>query len=324
MNCELKTDHEESRIRALERLEVLDTDLEAPFENIISLIEQVMQVPICAVSFVDRNRQWFKAQRGLDVGETPRNISFCTHAIQQSKPLIIRNALEDLRFRTSPLVVGAPFIRSYAGIPLKVLEGYCIGSLCAIDTKPRDFQEHEITILEHFAKLVVSELELRLIASTDHLTGALTRRAWSEGAKVEMNRALRYKRPLSLAVLDIDKFKLINDTYGHSAGDAVIKTIAGLCMENMRKSDFFGRLGGEEFALLMPETDGNEALSVMERMRWLITDTAVNVGEDVNITASIGVTQLGESEKQLDTFLERADKALYQAKKTGRNRTIVV
>jgi GGDEF domain-containing protein len=257
--AEAKLDDEQGRMCALERLRVLDTAEEPPFEKIVTLVQQILQTPFCAVSLVDEQRQWFKARRGLGVRETPRDISFCTHTIQQTEPFVIRDAARDARFAANPLVTGDPHIRSYAGVPLLMPDGYQIGSLCTIDTRPREFPENEITILENFASLVVDELELRQIASTDQLTGALTRRAWLEGAAAEIKRSQRYGRPLSMAIMDIDRFKTINDTHGHLVGDVVIRSLAELCISTKRESDVFGRFGGEEFVLLMPETDAAEA-----------------------------------------------------------------
>jgi diguanylate cyclase (GGDEF)-like protein len=319
----LKNDDEEGRLRALDRLAILDTTAEAPFDKIVNLVRQVLHVPMCAVSLVDRNRQWFKAQCGLGVGETARDISFCTHAIGGPAPFIVRNAVDDPRFSGNPLVIGTPFIRSYAGIPLSTRDGYNIGTLCAIDTKPRDFPDSEIAILENFAKVVVDELELRQIASSDHMTGALSRRAWTDAAQMEINRASRYGRPLSLAILDIDKFKVINDTYGHPAGDIVIKRLAALCMASIRESDLFGRFGGEEFALLMPETNLGDAERAIERIRTAFAGEPIDTGCSIGATVSIGLALLDVGETDVSALIDRADKALYQAKNAGRNCTVV-
>jgi diguanylate cyclase (GGDEF)-like protein len=322
MLSDSKTNDEEGRLLALKRLEVLDTPEEAPFEKIVGLVEQVLNVPMCAVSLVDRDRQWLKARRGLS-SETPRAVSFCTHTIQQTLPFIVRDALDDPLFAQNVLVKGAPFIRSYAGIPLKTPDGYNIGSLCAIDVKPREFAEAEVAILERFAKIVIDELELRQVASSDHLTGALSRRAWMQRAQEEVARAQRYGRPLSLAMLDIDKFKSINDTYGHPAGDGVITSVAKNAMSTIRQSDIFGRLGGEEFGLLMPETTAESARSLAERLRSQVEGTTLDLGSPVNCTISIGIAEMTAQAAELEVLVQLADQALYKAKSGGRNRTIV-
>ncbi|MEN2787477.1 diguanylate cyclase [Sphingomonas qilianensis] len=317
-----KLHDEDARIAALRRLGVLDTAIEQPFEKIVMLVRTVLRVPMAAVTLVDRERQWFKASRGLDATETPRSVSFCTYTIQQRGPMIIEDASRDPRFADNPLVVGPPFVRAYAGIPLRTPEGYNVGALCAIDTEPRTFSPADIAILRDFANIVCDELELRLIAQLDHLTGALTRRGFSEQAERELARAGRYDRPGALVMLDVDHFKRVNDTYGHSIGDQVLQQIAGITEGALRPSDVFGRLGGEEFALLLPETSGAEAMMVAERLREAIAGHAIRLpdGGTLHVTASFGVAE-SPGIATLAAWLERADAMLYAAKSGGRNRT---
>jgi len=323
MDDALLLDDDDGRVAALRRLDVLDTAVEEPFEKIVTLVRTVLAVPVATVTLVDRDRQWFKARRGMEQRETPRAVSFCTHTIQQRDPLIIENALADPRFADSPLVVGPPYVRSYAGIPLRTPEGYNVGALCAMDTRPRRFSPADIAILSNFANIVCDELELRLIAQVDHLTGALTRRGFVDQAQREMERTLRYGRASSLIMIDVDHFKRVNDTYGHSIGDQVLKQIASLAETTLRPCDLFGRLGGEEFALLMPETSGAAALVVAERLRNAIAEHPMTLhgGGTIHVTASFGVAELSASFNTLTAWLERADTMLYAAKSGGRNRT---
>ncbi|QCB42397.1 sensor domain-containing diguanylate cyclase [Sphingomonas sp. PAMC26645] len=323
MDNALLLDDDDGRVAALRRLDVLDTAVEEPFEKIVTLVRTVLAVPVATVTLVDRDRQWFMARRGMEQSETPRAVSFCTHTIQQRDPLIIENALDDPRFADSPLVVGPPYVRSYAGIPLRTPEGYNVGALCAMDTRPRRFSPADIAILSNFANIVCDELELRLIAQVDHLTGALTRRGFVDQAQREMERTLRYGRASSLIMMDVDHFKRVNDTYGHSIGDQVLKQIASIAETTLRPCDLFGRLGGEEFALLMPETSGAAALVVAERLRNTIAEHPMTLhgGGTIHVTASFGVAELSASFNTLTAWLERADTMLYAAKSGGRNRT---
>lgn len=317
---DLKID-ESGRIRALHSYEILDTEEEQPFEHVVSLIEQILSVPMCAVSFVDRYRQWFKAKRGLDVCETARDISFCTHAIQQDRAFIVENAAEHPIFKNNPLVTGEPGIRSYLGIPLKTPDGYNLGALCAIDTNPREFTAYEIGIMQKFANVVMDELQLRQIASRDPLTGCLTRRAWSEEANRERSKAVRYQRPLALALIDIDHFKKINDTYGHPAGDRVIHALAETLRAELRECDVIGRYGGEEFVVLLPETNEYAAAQACERIRVAFGNLSIKIEmpQLVSATVSIGYCSLSGDESIPD-LIGLADQALYQAKCTGRNK----
>jgi diguanylate cyclase (GGDEF)-like protein len=312
---------DDARMAALRRLDVLDTAIEEPFEKIVTLVRTVLAVPIATVTLVDRDRQWFKASRGLDRQETPRSISFCTHTIQQREPLIVEDAHLDPRFAASPLVVSPPHVRSYAGIPLRTPEGYNVGALCAMDTRARQFSPADIAILKNFANIVCDELELRLIARTDHLTGALTRRGFVEQAEREIARSRRYDRPSSLVMLDVDRFKSVNDTYGHGTGDLVLQQIAKIAETMLRPSDVFGRLGGEEFALLLPETSASEAVTVAERLRQAIADQPMSLpgGGTLHVTVSCGIAALNSTLGSFQAWFDCADLMLYAAKSGGRN-----
>lgn len=317
-----KLSDEEGRIRALQRFQILDSEREKPFENIVTLVQQILTVPICAVSLVDTDRQWFKARRGLPVCETARDISFCTHAIRDFQPFIVRDAKADPNFANNPLVTGPPHIGSYAGVPLTTSEGYNVGTLCAIDTKPREFPTAQIDILKNFAQLVVDELELRMTASMDVLTGAMTRRSWTDLADRHVEGARKEARELSIAVFDIDHFKAVNDSYGHPTGDRVLQAVSDACVETLRSGQAVGRIGGEEFAVLLPDCGLEAALRVAENCRAKIERTAVadESGNPLAVTASFGVAALNESVDGIASLMQRADLALYDAKSNGRNR----
>ncbi|WP_370277621.1 bacteriohemerythrin [Pontibacterium sp.] len=166
----------------------------------------------------------------------------------------------------------------------------------------------------------------RVLASTDPLTGAVNRRKFTELAENEIERAERYKRPLSVMMLDLDHFKRVNDTYGHAAGDDVLRMFYQTCYGKVRSTDVVSRLGGEEFAILMPETDLKQALELAARIRYAISQLVVKVGtrDRVNtLTVSIGVTAWDVDQAQtISDMLEQADQALYYAKESGRDRVV--
>ncbi len=133
---------------------------------------------MAAVSLIDHDRQWFKSHPGIEAAETPRNIAFCDHTIRSGQAFVVPDATIDRRFAENPLVTGSPHVVAYAGVPLTSRDGYHVGTLCAIDSAPREFLTREVDILVKLAAIVVDELELRRIACHDHLTGALGRRAF--------------------------------------------------------------------------------------------------------------------------------------------------
>lgn len=318
-----KLTDETARMAALIRYQAIDTPAEPAFDRITQLVRSILGVPMSAVSLIDADRQWFKSRTGIDVSETPRDIAFCNHTIRDRSPMIVADACSDLRFSRNPLVTGDPNIRSYAGVPLSTPDGYNVGSLCAIDTIPRQFDPGQIAILENLGALVVEQLELRRIAERDHLSGALTRRAFIAEMDKLISLFERYERPASLLLFDIDHFKRVNDTHGHPAGDKVIREVAALCARIKRPNDLLGRLGGEEFALLLPETAAGEGTAAAQRFCEAIAALEIDHAPPLRVTVSFGVAAISADRLSSDAWLAAADAALYDAKRSGRNRVMV-
>lgn len=313
---------EPGRLAALRRYDVLDTEIEEPFEKLTSLVQAILKAPICTVSLIDAERQWFKSRIGLQMSETPRSTSFCTYAIAQREPLIIRDARSDVRFSDNPLVCGAPFIVSYAGVPLKTPDGYNVGALCVIDTVVRDFEPTQIEILKSFAALVVDELELRQLAQRDSLTGVMSRRAFVAEIDRQIATCIRYDRASSIVMFDIDHFKSVNDRFGHQAGDEVLREITDRVSAELRDGDCIGRLGGEEFAILLPETGAESALVFSERLRLALSARPIDIPMPVCVTASFGIADYTVGMTDAADWLSVTDTALYQAKNGGRDRCV--
>ena len=178
-----------------------------------------------------------------------------------------------------------------------------------------------LIILHDITNLKKAQNELRLLANVDSLTGAINRGHFMELAKKEIQRSIRYNRKLSLVLMDMDSFKKINDNYGHASGDQALITLTRICARGTRKMDVFARLGGEEFALLLPETPQEIAAELSERLREVLASSVIHSESfEIKTTISMGVTEFGIQEQ--DTFeglFHRADKALYKAKVDGRN-----
>ncbi|WP_448208640.1 diguanylate cyclase [Azospirillum sp. sgz302134] len=167
------------------------------------------------------------------------------------------------------------------------------------------------------------EAHLARLATTDPLTGLANRTQFFARAEAEIQRAARYRRPLSILMVDLDHFKRINDTYGHEVGDRALQAFAALCKRTLRQQDCAARLGGEEFAALLPETDGPGALLVAERLRAAVEEMRLeNAPLTLRLTASIGLSEVQPGETGPDAALSRADRALYAAKRAGRNRVV--
>ncbi len=152
---------ERERLEALRHFKVLDTDPEEAFDDITRLASYICQTPSALISFVDADRQWFKARVGFEPQESSRDVSFCAHAILQPGPTVVRDTLDDERFRDNPYVLSAPYIRFYAGAPLVSTEGFKLGTLCVLDSVPRILFPDQAAALQLLGKQVMALLDLR-------------------------------------------------------------------------------------------------------------------------------------------------------------------
>lgn len=309
----IRTDDEHGRQCALDMTGVLDTPREPEFERITSLVCSIFSTPVAAVSLIDRRRQWFKSVQGLDVAETGRDVAFCDHTIRQARCLKVEDATKDPRFAANPLVTGEPGIRAYMGAPLRTPDGYQIGALCVIDFEPRSFTAEQERVLESFAEIVMSEIELRQSATLDDLTRLGNRRAFRDCLAEDAAEAL--------ILVDLDRFKAINDTHGHAAGDAVLAAAAAVLRDRCGADAVACRVGGEEFGIVLERTSGAAAVTLAERLRADIAAMEVPQIGPARVTASFGVAVRHEAEAIAD-WRDRADGALYEAKAAGRDRVV--
>jgi GAF domain-containing protein len=154
-------DNDKERLAALRALLILDTPPEERFDKIVRFAATEFDMPIALLSLIDENRQWFKANVGLDACETSRDISFCAHAILQPDIFVISDARADERFADNPIVTGEPYVIFYAGAPLTLASGFSVGTLCLIDHKPRELDATEMAILSTLRDLLLEEMEAR-------------------------------------------------------------------------------------------------------------------------------------------------------------------
>ena len=330
---------EASRLESLEGLGMLFTPAEPRFDRITALAARMLDVPIALVSLVGAQCQWFKSKQGLDASETPRSVSFCGHAILQEGTLIVPDAAQDPRFADNPLVVGDPFIRFYAGHPLKGPDGSNLGTLCVIDRRPRQITPDQIATLRDLAAIVESELQVsalgytqqQLIVERDELQrrsllDAFTH-CWNRAAIIdilgrEIARADRDDLFTGVLMLDIDRFKTINDSHGHAAGDAVILEVTRRMRRSVRPYDAIGRYGGDEFLVVLSDCDAATGELVAERIRSSVAYHPVPTPAGLlSVTHSVRLhiepARGGRSPAELVAI---ADAALYRAKAGGRNR----
>ncbi|WP_290887047.1 diguanylate cyclase [Arenimonas sp.] len=344
---------EQERIDALRRYRILDTLPEQAYDDIVALARQVCGTPQAVMTFIDEERQWFKASEGIEGEETERGIAFCDVAIRRPDEVtVVTDASRHPLFRDYPQVTGPDHLRFYAGAPMVAPGGHALGTVCVIDTQPRELSPRQRDALRALARLAVQLLESRrgqldaqrqLVerelftrdllryqrqleaentelateASTDALTGLLNRTGLEKIRQEDKLQSFARNAPYVVAVLDIDHFKRINDTLGHSAGDAVLRIVGEEIGRAVRGGDIAVRYGGEEFLVIMPGTPLAGARTVVERIRG---DVAARPDLPMAVTMSAGLAMGLAGRDAPEALFQRADQALYRAKRRGRNR----
>jgi diguanylate cyclase (GGDEF)-like protein len=324
------------RLAALHRYGILDTPVCADFSFLTELAAKICEVPYAFISLVDAERVWTKSCTGMQVGEVPRGQSYCSLAVLGAPWTEIPDLTQDHRTAQMAMTVSAPFMRMYSSVALTSSDGFPIGTLCVLDTKPGGLSAQQRDILIKLSRQVMALIELRanektleatvreleLLATTDELTGLHNRRSLLQRLKFETARAKRFRSPLSAVMIDLDHFKRINDEHGHAVGDQVLANIGRLLRESVRVIDVPGRYGGEELCVILPNTPLEGACKFAETLRCKIEAQVHSTGAGVlPVTASLGVGSFDHMEiDDAESLLRQADAALYRAKHAGRNR----
>lgn len=336
---------EQQKAEVSQRYKILSGAEQNDASQAAQIASAAFGVPIVFTALNERYRDRFSCNHGVREKDLERLKGFCSHSNLSNDPFIVENTKDDPYFRDNPAVTNSPNIAFFAGAPLRSPEGIRFGTLCLIDTQPRTFTQTDLDLLVSIATLVANDICIRSagryaildlieaekdkctlydLAMTDPLTGILNRRAFFRFTEREVHRASRYKLELATLMLDIDHFKKVNDVYGHASGDLVLTTLINTISSNLRKEDLIGRLGGEEFAIVLPETGPERALIVANKLRKVIKKLNFECDKATfNITVSIGISEPIDSDRDIAPALERSDKALYQAKRGGRDRVEV-
>jgi diguanylate cyclase (GGDEF)-like protein len=259
------------------------------------------------------DHSYFYSPLSLDL---PSNCQSIVNSVSISKIAVI-TGFSDIRSRQSFYILATPLLIDNLSMGVIILVNKTT-QFCETDLVNLNLFASQAALAIHNARLYEKAI---LQAQTDSLTGLYNHRHFFELAKREISRAQRYKHSLTVAMVDIDHFKYINDTFGHPAGDQVLIAIANVCRKLFRNIDIVGRYGGEEFSILLPETPIETATEVAERFRYTIEKTAISYHRrHISVTVSLGLAALRNDCTSLNRLIERADTALYHAKAQGRNR----
>ena len=322
---------EDKRLAALIALDIIETERTAEFDIFPTLARSLFSTPIAAISLIDENRQWFKASVGLNVSETPRDVSFCAHVIlSPTEALCVPDATKDPRFADNPLVTGEFGLRFYVGVPITGPSGHPLGALCVMDRKPREVSKEVLEQLQQLAvgvgsalKLHASVQELRKLAVTDVLTGLENRTGFNQRLRAALTR--RKDTPASrigLLFLDLDGFKAINDLFGHAGGDEALQEVARRLRSVTRARDALSRFGGDEFCVLVDDVrDPTDLHALGARIHVELAEPFLIEQQSVPLRTSIGIAVCSAGASDPETLVRKADAALYDAKRAGRGTT---
>ena len=310
---------EDARLAELRSLNVLDTIAEERFDRLTRMARRLFGVDVALVSLVDENRQWFKSCAGMELSETPRDISFCGHAILGDGAFVIPDALQDERFCDNPMVAGPPHVRFYAGCPLRGPGGRKLGTLCIIDSKPRAFSDEDVEMLVDLALMVEREFSAIEWATVDELTGLSNRRGFMMLAQHSLQLCMRQNIPAALVFIDLDHLKQVNDQLGHAEGDWVLVTFAQHLMKAFRSSDVVARLGGDEFLVLLTNHSKAAAESAMARLQQALDATNEAEARGYDISFSYGLVEFDPKRHHtIGALISEGDSLMYKTKHARR------
>ncbi|MCK0195815.1 diguanylate cyclase [Ancylobacter sp. 6x-1] len=322
--------NESARLEVLAACQIMDTPADERFERLTRLASRVYDADLAFIGLVDEHSQWMKSITRDDFPPTvERRNTVCNLIIQTGKPLVIGDLRSDPRLQGHP-IAGQIAFRFYAGVPVMIEPDLAIGSLCILRREPGKGETFDLGPLVDLGAITSDTVEgwrtaqqMRERADQDALTGLANRGRFDSELSRAIRRANRTGAPLSLLLIDLDQFKLVNDLAGHQAGDATLRTVGTLLPRLVRRPyDLACRFGGEEFAIILPDTDSAGALAVAALIRAALAEAALPHPARPYVTASVGVATLQGDDIRPETLIRQADMGLYAAKREGRDRTV--
>ncbi|MBB5767841.1 sensor domain-containing diguanylate cyclase [Xanthomonas euroxanthea] len=318
--------NEDERLAALQDYQLLDTAPEPVYDEFTSIAAAVCRTPMALISLIDTQRQWFKSKLGMAPSETPRELSFCAHAILEPDHVMeVGDTQLDARFVRNALVTGEPKIRFYAGAPLLTSDGIALGTLCVLDRTPRRLSVAERDALQALARQVVNTIELQraarlveLDALRDDHTGVWNRAGLEQALQALAQGSETAASPsLALALIDLDGFKRLKLQAGTAAADATLVQAARMIEAQLPETATVARLSRDQFCVAVPETAATEAMEMIEAVRRAIEAARWPAGA---LTISAGLVEVAAG-ASLDSnaLLARARHALQGAIGKGRN-----
>jgi diguanylate cyclase (GGDEF)-like protein len=328
-------DNDTERVASLQKLDILDTPAEERFDRLTRLASQFYNAPVSMLTFVDKERQWFKSARGHLIDETPRVESFCQHTIMKEGPLVVQDAKSDPRYFDLPAVFDLG-IRFYAGVPIRSLDQQIVGTLCVLDFESRETKETDLRALVDLAHCAQTELrvlsfmeserkllsemgELKRLASIDKVA-----RCWTESFGLEiLNRMIAEggcdaRQGLGVLLVSLEKVSQVNETYGREAGDFYLREAANRIRMALTQNACLSRSSLASFMVLLPNLPAEKFDSVCRAILQQIAGSSFQFGNlSLSMDACGGYAVFSGGAQLSSTLVNRAAQALKRSKEKG-------
>lgn len=311
---------EQRRLQSLKASGIFGAGQDERFDRLTRIARRIFNVPVALISLVDEDKLRVKSCDGITLAEPLcRSTSFCAHTLLEPEPLIVPDARCDERFSDNPNVTGHPYIRFYAGFPVRLPDGAAAGSLCLIDTQPRNFSDDELVALKDLAAIVADEFARLDAITVDELTGLFNRRGISALVQYSLVASQRRAEPLSLAYIDLDNFKLINEQWGAVQGDQVLEAMTELLKTSFRDTDLISRHGSDEFVVIFPDTSEQGAFIALQHLGEQVKEYNRTSGKPWQLSFSVGIAEYNELlHRTPEELIQSAGDEIYSIELAGR------
>lgn len=311
--------NERERLKSLYMMDLLDKKDDTRLLRLTRLAKATFNVPIALITLLDRDRQWMISCDGLNMRQSSRNVSFCAHAILLQGIMIVKDTLQDDRFDNNPLVQDEPFVRFYAGCPVRLPDGSIAGTICLLDNKPRDFSSDEINLLLDLGAIVEDELVIIGMAMTDKLTELPNRRGFFQVGDKRFAELTQQETPFTLLYFVVEDLQSLNDIWGHAEGDNALRAFAKCLNSCLNSGDVCGRVESSGFAVLLAHNGEYDADAFLFKLQSKVDDWFQNVGKKYPLNYSYGMLENNPDKyPDLVEMLKDADTVMYSEKRKGR------
>lgn len=298
------------RIRRLHGLGLLDSEPEQRYDRLTKLCARLFNVEISLISLIDEDRQWIKSSQGFSQRQTERSVAFCNQTIAQEDIFVVPDTLQDKQYANNIMVTSAPYVRFYAGCPIRARSGEKLGALCLKHPQPRQFSDLDKQLLKQLTEMVEEEIEYNPLLDEDKLTGLLNRDAFERRAQQLLNILVPLQLPVKMFYFDLNNYKRITHAHGISAGDEALFHFSRLLTDVFNDTELVARLVDDEFVVLCLDGPREHDL---QNLQQNVSDYNASISPHLNIEYTVGIASSGNMKNvDLQSLYMFADADLYR------------